>query len=274
MLNRFWMFVFVAVLVIGCGGGNGGHTSVPSHGLRTLGPNALLLMSDAYIHARRSGQNETFIIDSNCSLTGCRMTNSTLGFSERFTISGIFDNPRDLTADIRLRKAGTRNGLDLYTASGAIPVEDEDFKVSGYGVWMSNSISFVAKGNGTIQDLFLEMGYGMTVGNRSGSFPGGSATYHGAMLGYSVSGPRPGGEVRGDARIDFTLERSDPRLNVSFSNITGASVRSMAWADLPVHRNGTFDSGSINGSFFGPGHEEISGTFHALGILGTYGTRK
>ena len=196
-------------------------------------------MSDAYIHARRSGQNETFIIDSNCSLTGCRMTNSTFGFSERFTISGVFDNPQDLTADIRLRKTGTRNGVDLYAASGAIPVEDEDFHVSGYGVWMSNSISFVAKGNGTIQDLFLEMGYGMTVGNRSGSIPGGSAsTWASRFSGAGRAWRRSGAVGRQDR---FYAERSDRDSSIVLEH-HGASVTDVSWANLPVNRNGTFDS--------------------------------
>ena len=139
---------------------------------------------------------------------------------------------------------------------------------------MRHSASNVTIGNVTRDGVFYETRYAMTVGNPSESVPRFSATYIGAMRGYNVSGPRPIRDVDDDVRIDFMFDRTEPRIDVSFMNITSASRSSMSWSDLPVAANGTFKTGEIHGSFFGPPHEEIAGTFSTDGIIGSFATRR
>ena len=140
---------------------------------------------------------------------------------------------------------------------------------------MRHNIFSAFVGDTTSQGIFLETGFGVSIGIKSGSFPAASATYNGVMLGVDRRSAQHGNMVRGDTRIDFTLPQlNDPRVSISFTNINGGSASSMNWRNLSVGSNGMFDHGSINGSFYGPNHEEIGGTFNAHDVVGAYGAAK
>lgn len=95
------------------------------------------------------------------------------------------------------------------------------------------------------------------------------------MVGIDIRPAQHGNQVRGDASIEFMLSRpNDPRVSISFSNIDGASTPRMNWSDIDVGQNGIFDQEGINGSFYGPNHEEVGGTFHAYDVVGAFGASK
>ena len=279
-MKRYLAILFTAVLVAGCGGGGGSAqrpiTAPPPETFQALNENALLLISDAYIHTRDPrGQTLDLVINSSCSVSGCTISNQMMGLSQRVTVHDLFDSTDDITDDVSLTRAGTRNGLPVYRSSMSTRVGDEDYDFEGLGVWMTHSAFMSFVGDITSDGTYLEIGMGMLVGNRTGSFPAFSATYRGAMLGVNRSGPRRGDQVQGDARIDFNLPSpSDPRVSIAFTDISGASTGSLRWDNLAVASDGTFLHGNINGSFFGPNHEEVGGTFSTRDLVGAYGGKR
>ena len=98
------------------------------------------------------------------------------------------------------------------------------------------------------------------------------------MLGVDSSGANRGEHVEGNARLEFRVSVGDARMDVSFANIrgrsTGGSYENIEWRNGRVENNGTFDWGTINGTFYGPNHEEVGGTFSTVDIVGAYGARK
>lgn len=272
-MRKILMLFVVFVLSVGCGGGSSGPPRamiIPGEGLEQLNENALLLLSDAYIYA-----GDTIYVDSSCDLNGCTWREREFGISQRINISDLFDSSTPVADDLNIRRAGSRNGLDLYRLSQTLSVEGEPVSAHGMGFWLMNSLGGAVVGRGRISGISVEVGYGSVIGNRSDSVPSLSATYQGAMTGVNTSGSARGRLVQGDAKIDFTRRgASDSFLSVNFSNISGASRSGFGWNSIRVGANGTFDAGSINGSFFGPNHEEIAGTFRAFNIVGAYGAKR
>lgn len=272
-MRKILILLVVFVLSAGCGGGSSDPPRamiIPGEGLEQLNENALLLLSDAY-----ASGDTTIYFDSSCDLNGCTWREREFGISQRINISDLFDSSTPVADDLNVRRAGSRNGLDLYRLSQTVSVEGEPISAHGMGFWLMNSVGGAVVGRGTLSGISVEVGYGSVVGNRSDSVPSLSATYQGAMTGVNASGSARGRLVQGDARIDFTRRgASDSFLSVNFNNISGASRSGFGWSRIPVGANGTFDTGSINGSFFGPNHEEIAGTFHAFNIVGAYGAKR
>lgn len=282
-LRTFGAIIF-AIMITACGGDGGGSSSTMDPMVTPSGPrlerlnqNALLLVGDAYIYARVQGQSENLVADSVCSATGCTLTEPVTGYSERLTIQGLLGSSDPVTDDLeaRLRRTGNRNGIDIYSASFPVSVEGQTFNARGLGFWMEHNSGFAIVGDTTLSGTFIEVGYGAIVGNRSDSVPSISATYEGAMVGINTRGSRRGSSVQGDARIDFTARgANNSSVDVHFSNISGASTNGFSWSNIPVRSDGIFQTGSINGSFFGPNHEEIAGTFHGFDIVGAYGAKR
>ncbi len=272
-MRKILILLVVFVLSVGCGGGSSDPPRamiVPSEGLEQLNENALLLLSDAY-----ASGDVTIYIDSSCDLNGCTWREREFGISQRINISDLFDSSTPVADDFKIRRAGSRNGLDLYRLSQTLSIEGEPVSAHGMGFWLMNSLGAAVVGRGTLSGISVEVGYGSVIGNRSDSVPSLSATYQGAMTGVNTSGSARGRLVQGDAIIDFTRRgANDSFLSVDFSNISGASRSGFGWNSIRVGANGTFDAGSINGSFFGPNHEEIAGTFHAFNIMGAYGAKR
>ena len=293
MIRNILAISLVAVLPLGCGGGGGTGMSQQPAGmsqqpagmpdadnLTQLNRDALLLMSDMYLYGRdQQGEAVDFTIDTTCSLDGCVASNAPLGFSERFVIGDFVHTDDSISDDLQLVGIGSKNGVELYRASQTIPLDDGDADVEGYGAWMKHNFFGSFVGETTIQGTyFLETGYGMSVGNISGRLPAISATYEGVMLGVDSSGANRGEHVEGNAQLEFRVSAGDARMDVSFANIrgrsTGGSYENIEWRNGRVENNGTFDWGTINGTFYGPNHEEVGGTFSTVDIVGAYGARK
>ena len=286
MIRNILAISLVAVLALGCGGGGGG-SGMPQQPdvmpdadkLTQLNSDALLLMSDMYLYGRdQVGKEVDFTIDTTCSLDGCVTSNAQLVFSERFVVGDFVDADDSISDNFQLAGIGSRNGVELYRASQTIPLDDGDVDVEGYGAWMSHNLFGSFVGETAIRDIYFEMGFGMSAGNKSGSLPATSATYEGVMLGVDSSGANRGEHLEGNARLEFRASVGDARMDVSFTNIrgrsAGGSYEDIEWRNRRVEDNGTFDWGTINGSFYGPNHEEVGGTFSTGDIVGAYGARR
>ena len=288
MIRNILAISLVAVLALGCGGGGGG-SGMPQQPdmmpdadkLTRLNRDALLLMSDMYLYGRgEQGTEVYFTIDTTCSLDGCVTSNAQLVFSERFVIGDFVNADDSISEDFQFAGIGSSNGVELYSASQTIPLDDGEVDVEGYGAWMSHNIFGSFVGETTIRDIYFEMGFGMSAGNKSGSLPATSATYEGVMLGVDSSGANRGEHLEGNALLEFRASVGDARMDVSFTNIrgrsAGGSYENIEWLNqsVEVEDNGTFDWGTINGSFYGPNHEEVGGTFSTDDIVGAYGARK
>ncbi len=287
MIRNILAISLVAVLVLGCGGGDGG-SMMPqqddmmpdAENLTQLNRDALLLMSDMYLYGRdEQGEAVNFTIDTTCSLDGCVTSNAQLGFSDRFVIGDFVDADDSIPDNFQFAGIGSRNGVELYRSSQTIPLDDGEADVEGYGAWMSHNLFGAFVGETTIRGIyFFETGYGMSVGNKSGSLPATSATYEGVMLGVDSSGANRGEHLEGNALLEFRASVGDARMDVSFTNIRGRSTdgsyEDIEWGDQRVENDGTFDWGTINGSFYGPDHEEVGGTFSTDDLMGAYGARR
>ena len=278
-MGRILAVLLTAILLFGCGGGDKGvspNTSGPSsNNLTYLNNDVLLFVSDISLYASTPQGRVRLLANSNCDPQGCSVSNSALGYSERFTIEDLVAEGESIPGSFELVDSGSRNGVELYRASQHIPYDDGDIDVEGFGGWMRHNTFVAFVGETTSQGVHVEAGLGLSIGIQSGSFPAVSATYNGVMLGIDRRPAQHGNPVRGDARIDFTLTQpNDPRVSISFSNIDGGSTSSMNWQSLSVGQNGTFYHGNISGSFYGANHQEVGGTFNAHDVVGAYGAAK
>ncbi len=127
-------------------------------------------------------------------------------------------------------------------------------------------------------------GLGVSIGQASNTNPvDGSATWRGVMLGGRIGETDDFGDpVRGDATLTYDFGNAD--VNVAFTNIR--SVRdvavpetypNMTWQNLAVSNGrfgGGFDDPTIEGRFYGPGHEEVGGIFQRNRIVGAFGGKR
>ena len=270
-------------ILFGCGGGGGGGTlqqiapTSPAPRITHFNNMGLLVVSDISVQASRGGQVANHTLASTCYLDRCEVQNQSLGFSATFTPYDISDDSGAILTSMEISSKTTRNGVDIYRTRLSVPVGDTAMNVNGYGGWMEHNLFGGVVGTYVFQGgITSEVGFGLSAGNMSGGFPLSGATYTGAMEGVRTdTGSQHGNRVQGNARIDYRLPSAhNPRLDISFENITGASVDNIHWSNVSVGSTGTFETGSINGSFYGPDHEEIGGTFNAHNIAGAFGGKR
>ena len=119
-------------------------------------------------------------------------------------------------------------------------------------------------------------------GTLSGSRPSGLAQWSGPMLGFQSGQAADANPfVEGRATIKFSL--SDNRVDVLFSEVTSRDhqrvLPDFGFENLQPEPDGTFEgfqSGLIDGAFFGPAHEEAAGSFYhdATEVVGGFGARR
>ncbi len=87
-------------------------------------------------------------------------------------------------------------------------------------------------------------------------------------------------EIAGDAVLTIA-DFPDPRIAVTFTNIkdlgTDQARDDMTWSGIPL-TDGGFATGtagnSIQGQFYGPGHEEVGGVFERNQVIGAFGAKR
>ena len=157
--------------------------------------------------------------------------------------------------------------------------------VLGYGGWMDHSLFTVLLGIDTYDGgSFVNWvtGYSLALGDAPGTNPGvgGVLSWDGVMVGRNsdIESAGVSNVIQGDASVSAALSASGGMsVDVAFSNIkdlnSGASIADMSWTDLSVV-GGIFGSRTIEGGFYGPGHEEVAGVFERNDVLGAFGARR
>lgn len=120
-----------------------------------------------------------------------------------------------------------------------------------------------------------------SVGVPAGTNPvSGSASWTGVMVGADRSptdrrDATVGNFIRGDATL--TVDFAQTNVDVVFDNImdleTERVLLDMEWTDIPM-TDGAFETGTIQGRFYGEDHEEVGGIFERDLILGAFGAKR
>ena len=180
----------------------------------------------------------------------------------------------------------TKNGIPLYRVNnsgyGNYGDDTRWYDNLRYGGWMDHSEFWV--------DAEIETFEGDFEGARGRGWAWGAATktnpttgpfvWTGVMVGRNsdLESTRVSNVIQGDAAISTELSQAgNMSVDVAFSNIkdlnTGGSIADIAWSDLPVV-DGSFETSTILGSFFGTQHEEVVGVFQRNDIIGAFGARR
>ncbi len=156
------------------------------------------------------------------------------------------------------------------TFSGTRPVYD----FGDWGVEVTQGASTLFKA--VIREntnIFSSDDYDLhTEGTRTGSNPAlGSAVWTGDVRAYDAHPEKLGTPVEGSARLE--MDFSAVTIDVDFTGFSGGHA-DMAWDGLAL-TNGAFShrSGfeSLNGAFYGAGHEAVGGTFKRDRLDGVFG---
>ena len=128
------------------------------------------------------------------------------------------------------------------------------------------------------------------IGERSGSNPTGSATWSGQAVGWleqysAVTNLDSITHMTG--RAQFTFDLADGTIDATFNNWNSSSAPNLSFEDVAV-TNGNFGTGfdvanpeapnhpirqTMNGGFFGPGHEGAAASFSRTG-MGPYSSQR
>ena len=295
------------LLIAACGGGGGGSpsaTSVPEPvddpvTTRSLVGGSPLNLSGAQIEAvldRRVRQANTLLMDvhdpdsfygwigSSCRGTSCRVD------GEVYSTSDLLEEPTEI-AGIRVEYAEsyspvmTYRGVSIAQARAQITAPSHpgvSIDSQGLGGWLdysgfSVSASAVYEGPRSSGYTLAVVDH-ISVGSSSGTRPDlgvtGTATWEGAM----VAGDTEFGHVViGASTVSLDLAQMD--VDVRMSNVWDIDARtrlpSFGLMDVPVNSDGTFGNGrTLEGSFYGPNHEEVGGIFTTDDLFGSFGAKR
>ena len=231
-----------------------------------------LLMSDFLVFHGGGGLErwQTVCLEDSCTTVGdTRLSPEDAG-------STAFAGAEGEDIHEEHRAVGVHRGVSL----GQRYAETAEDSYRSYGGWLSHSLFGV-------QGLSLE-DYGVggivsySTGVASGSDPmSGGGTWTGVMVGADVSGTATNGNnIQGDAAISIA-DFADPKVDVAFTGIYDLDTRgaraNMTWSEIPLS-DGSFrdggDRNSIEGRFYGPGHEEVGGIFERDRVVGAFGASR
>jgi len=149
-----------------------------------------------------------------------------------------------------------------------------------WGGWLEYQVfgAALAAGTDPVSGLGLKLGMAISLGDAAGSIPDtGIATWNGAMAGVDTE---EWAAVEGHASIRIS-NFPNPEVDARFTQIAevdgGSPRQDMSWLGIPVTQEG-FKTGisgdSIQGTFYGPGHEEVGGVFEKSSIVGAFGAKR
>ena len=198
--------------------------------------------------------------------------------TDYFTVGELFDHDDD--DSIQYQAVATARGVSLYQERGRV----DELEGAGYGGWLEHSGFgfFVASGEFTSGDpeggvIVQWYSFGDATGTNSTGV--GSTTWNGVMVGVDVSDTESFGNViQGDAAIVMD-DLSGSEVDIGFTNIhdlgAGTSRADMSREGIQAQAGGFTDvDGTIEGRFYGPGHEEVGGIFHRGDIFGAFGATR
>ena len=110
---------------------------------------------------------------------------------------------------------------------------------------------------------------------------GGKLKWTGGAVAIDYSDISQNRNLVGDAELTLHLDDYFPGIDylvrVDITEMedveTGTAYDDMSWKNIPL-REGGFETFSIRGQFFGPGHAEVGGTFERDEIVGAFGAAR
>ena len=246
--------------------------------------NGILRQSDSMVVSDLVGKyrGNTYVAPTSCTQTTC-VSALGAGYTLPWDVRDI--RGRGIDPNLRYSGVGEKNGVYLAQAQGRTVFASFPSDVTSYGAWLDHNAFIVSLENlrsGTLGGLDLsnlEIAYGVSIGNDTGTRPTGSATWNGIMVGGTeINGPPQ--PIQGDATVTYDLGQND--LDVAFTGIYNLSTRTrftdMRWSNLSVNADGSFRqktaSRDIEGRFYGPGHTEVGGVFTHPDAIGAFGAKK
>lgn len=224
------------------------------------------------------------VVGVSCSGDTCESTSAEaqafLGEALSLSLSDL-----DYTdEDAEYQGIATHRGVSVAQGRGPTTFAGVSVDRIGFGGWLEHS--FFAVEGGHVTDgppvaVGAQVGYGYSVGDAAGTNPAtGGGTWRGVMTGLDVSATATrGSPILGDAEISIA-DLADPVVGIAFTGIrnlaTGTSLADMTWSDLALV-DGDFgakpggETSYIEGRFYGPGHEEVGGTFFRDDVIGAFG---
>ncbi len=293
-MGRISAVLLTTILLFGCGGdekskapaampGNGSDTGV------VLDERAALSISNSYLRVQAAPglPPAELTLESQCDGQSCTITEPRTGISESVSLQELQSTDTDSIENLRqvVHFSLTKRDVAVYGGSVGFELgEGSSVHATAYGGWMVYNYFLAAWGDYSDTTYpSAEVGVGLSVGNATGSHPDASATYNGLILGVDTAGADQGDAVEGDATLEFSMANpGGAQMDVSFTNITNRTTKSaynpIEWSNIQVRADGTFnkrnDMEKIHGSFYGPNHEEIGGTFNRDGVTGAYGAKR
>ena len=270
--------VFTGLALAACSNNDGGNDrpSQPGADMSPIAPSGetvqeIAARADTMLLADFPIQTEggEVRVEAECSGTVCRLRAAGLPL-ETVSLADFSDDPEAWP-----QASETYRGVPLaeYTER----IGQSEFRA--FGAWLEHT--FFAAGAGDIKDV--ETGerilfpLAFSAGDATGANPvSGSAGWAGAMIGADTSAALA--TVRGHA--DLTVHFARSTVDVAFSSIAdnaGQARPDMEWSAIPM-AGGAFEAGtagdSIEGRFYGPGHEEAGGVFERARIVGAFGAKR
>ena len=207
-------------------------------------------------------------IRGETSCSGDRCTSGFLGSALNLLLS----DELGIRGPSEYQAVSEHRGVLLAQGRGKGDVAGTAADYTGYGGWLDHSF-FVVEFN-RITDGILKntpFNYSYSIGDASETNPvaaGGSGSWSGVMVGADVSATAARGDrIQGEAKL--TIDFADPAVDVAFTKIYNLDDRSaladMTWTGIAV-TGGAFaatSSGTIEGRFYGPDHEEVGGGLRA-----------
>ncbi len=207
-------------------------------------------------------------VDISCSGTTC-----TFNAGDSILISSLEE-----IASGNFQSVMTHKDISLAQGAYSQTHSGVTFTTGVYGGWMDHSMFY--RGEADLTTWKTEVYYGASIGKVSGSNPisdtaATTGTWTGVMVGADTS---LGDVIQGDAKatVDFT----DVNVDILFDNIfnldTGDTRSDISWDNISLV-DGRFSSntgGEIDGSFYGPSHEEVGGVFEHGDSVGAFGAKR
>ena len=225
------------------------------------------IVSDLYLETSHPDAPQARL-RATCTGTTCFFREPESGFTERLSTADLTFRSADASEGIL-----TRHGITLFVGADATGVS--------WGAWMRHATFQVTDGRGQQDGIRIEARGASVVGDRTGTQPATTATWHGVLVATPVHGSRKGNLLTGTARLTYAPRTAT--LDATFADIFdmtrgAAHDRLPGFINVAVRPDGTYAAGAsgnrIQGGFYGPAHAESAGIVEQAGLVGAFGARQ
>ena len=301
----------LAVALSACGGGGGssgsgpvtGEGDMPDGGTPETSVQDIIDGANTQIMATSGPGVAPVYADITCGPPGSGPAHAptlscTLNFGQGITIPyvspelllGTIDHNPDVR-DLQVPTPVNTNGVELRVLDFAGTVEVLASEYSGFGRYLFGILEHSAFMTGTSSGsgelvasgiIAPEVYQAGVLGNAPNSNPTVSAIWEGVFAGFwTGQGGYQGNTIVGESTVGINgLGGSNPTVNLSLDDLVDMVDRRHSVASVDVNRMrlraGAFEdrTGRVRGTFYGPQHEEVAGTFTRNSLAGAFGASR